>query len=123
MFSPELVEGSNAVMLHLWSRGINCTRPVVSRRGLYTEMVQGKNIAPDVGDPEQEYPVRVLEFVSGILMSELDAKFLTPSFLYRVGSFAGRVSAALEVSHILTGITSVYYHKKLHSAGFQSPSH
>jgi Ser/Thr protein kinase RdoA (MazF antagonist) len=95
MFPAGLVEGLNALMLHLSSRGINCSRPIASRVGRYMEMIPGKKIS-QAGHYPQEYPVRVLRFVSGTLMSELDAECLTPTFLYSVGRFAGRVDAALQ---------------------------
>jgi hypothetical protein len=63
------------------------------------EMIPGKKIS-QTGHYPQEYPVRVLRFVSGSLMSELDAECLTPTFLYSVGHFAGKVDAALQVSLI-----------------------
>ena len=99
MFPTELVEGSNAVMLHLWSRGINCTRPVASRSGRYLEMVSGNKLCSHHGSFPEQFPVRVLKFVSGVCMNELDEKFKTPAFLYNVGNFAGKVDAALQVSY------------------------
>ena len=99
MFPAGLVEGLNDLMLHLSSRGINCSRPIASRVGRYMEMIPGKKIS-QTGHYPQEYPVRVLRFVSGTLMSELDAECLTPTFLYSVGRFAGKVDAALQVSLI-----------------------
>ena len=98
MFSSGLVEGWNALMLHLSSHGINCSRPIPSREGRYMEMIPGKKISQGSGHYHQEYPVRVLRFVSGTLMRDLDAELLTPKFLYSVGRFAGEVDAALEVS-------------------------
>ena len=102
MFSSGLVEGWNALMLHLSSHGINCSRPVPSREGRYMEMIPGKKISQGSGHYPQEYPVRVLRFVSGTLMRDLDAELLTPKFLYCVGRFAGEIDAALEVSFIFS---------------------
>ena len=100
MFPAGLVDGANALMLHLWSRGINCSRPVLSRLGGYMEMVPGKEISLADSYP-QHFPVRVLTFVPGTLMSELDVVDLTPKFLHSVGNFAGNVDAALQVSFII----------------------
>ena len=97
MFSAGLVEGFNALMLHLSSRGITCTLPIPSRFGRYMEMVPGEEISLG-GRYSQKYPVRVLRYLRGNLMDDLDPKFLTPKFLYSVGNFAGKVNAALEVS-------------------------
>ena len=92
----EHVQGANALMLHLGSKGINCTRPIMSRFGRYLETIPARSLDPKGGSAEV-YPMRVFKFLPGLMMNELDDKYLTPEFLYRLGQFAGRVNAALQV--------------------------
>lgn len=93
----EHVHGANAVMLHLRSRGISCTQPILSRFGRYVETISEKKLGVLKGDSAEEYPMRVFKFIPGTMMTELEDKYLTPEFLYRLGQFAGRVNAALQV--------------------------
>ena len=103
IYPVELVSGSNELMLHLASRGICCTRPISSRFRRFIEMIPGKNLNASALRSD-EYPVRVLMFIPGTMMSELETEYLTPDFLFRVGHFAGKVDAALQV------INSLSYH-------------
>ena len=91
----QLVDGANAVMQHLTDKGIVCSRPIMSRFGHYVEMVSGRELGS--ATDQCLYPVRVLQFIPGMMMSELDDDHLTPSFLYSIGYFAGKVDAALQV--------------------------
>lgn len=95
MFGVQLVDGANAVMQHLTDKGITCSRPIMSRFGHYVEMISDRELGS--ANEECVYPVRVLHFIPGIMMSELDDNYLTSPFLYTVGFFTGQVDSALQV--------------------------
>ena len=108
MFSVELINGFNAVMQHLSKKGINCSQPLTSRSGRHLEMINGRDLDPEGRDLNQ-YPVRVLKFIPGTMMNELETKYLTSGFLYSVGHFAGKVDAALQVTKsMLPGYNGIH---------------
>ena len=94
-FGAQLVDGTNAVMQHLTDKGIVCSRPIMSRFGHYVEMISDSELGS--ANDECVYPVRVLRFIPGIMLSELDGDYLTSPFLYSIGFFTGKVDAALQV--------------------------
>ena len=110
IYPLELVRGSNELMVHLASRGICCSQPITSRgdRGRFIVMIPGKDLnATDLSG--YYYPVRVLMFIPGTMMSELKTEYLTSDFLSRVGHFAGRVDAALKVNSLFVLFSSTIH--------------
>lgn len=123
MFGAQLVDGANAVMLHLRTRGINCSQPISSRFGRYVEMISGKDLTSDGAC--EEYPVRVLTFIPGVMMTGVDTNYLTPPFLYSVGHFAGKIDTALQVKLNVHAASYPTCHSDSHknlvlATGFQS---
>ena len=106
---PEIIEGLNSQMLFLSSKGFPCCYPIASRSGRYTPLASESELlgVAELGDARQvdvqscvdvKYPVRVMKFIAGEIMDQLDEKLLSPELCYSVGKMAGRMDVLLEVS-------------------------
>ena len=101
-FGRDLIASQNAVMLHLAARGVNCCRPIVCRRGHYLEMLNLEVLLskPDSrgwAGNEAEYAVRVLQYIPGEPMDNIDKRYLTPRLMYCVGNHVAKMDIVLQV--------------------------
>lgn len=96
-FGHALVSGQNAVMLHLRAKGIQCCEPVITKLGHHLEMLSEAQLVGERGGDDVTYIVRVLRYIPGELMDEVDRRYLTPELVYSVGNFVGQMDMALQV--------------------------
>ena len=96
-FGQAMVSGQNAVMLHLKAKGIQCCEPIMTKRGRYLEILSEADLLQGNGRDDVTYVVRVLRYVPGELMDEVNKCYLTPELSYSVGGFVGRIDLALQV--------------------------
>ena len=121
LFTPEVIEDLNAVMVFLRGRGVPCTYPVATRNGSYTHFAtrsdllgvssttrikseEERNI--DFQSPvrhagnaltEVKYPVQVVNYIPGEMMDNVEKMYFTPKLSYRLGNLVGRMDLTLQV--------------------------
>ena len=104
IFTPEIVEGLNSMLLFLSRKGFPCCRPLASRSGQYALLATEKELLGVADENEAissagvKYPVRVLKYIPGEVMDKLEKRFFTPDLSYSVGSLVGRMDLALQVT-------------------------
>lgn len=113
-FGHDVVSGHNAVMLHLRARGIHCCEPIVTKLGHHLETLSEADLLQKSGGRDVSYIVRVLTYIPGELMDEVDKCFLTSQLYYDVGYFVGQMDMALQVRRLCT----YYYHQTYDEEGF-----
>ena len=97
-FSFEVNQGMNCVMRFLKSREFDCPYPLLSRRGVDVEHVPEMDLIEKDGDCEKrKFSVRVVSFIPGEVMDNIDKIHITPRLLYDVGKYIGRIDTALQV--------------------------
>ena len=96
-FGRAMVSGQNSVMLHLRAKGIQCCEPIITKRGHYLEILSEADLLQGSEGGDVTYVVRVLRYIPGELMDEVDKCYLTPELSYSVGDFVGRIDLALQV--------------------------
>ena len=99
----EVISGSNRIMNHLKRKGIRCSYPLTSRHGRQIELCSEGRLVQNESrvDGEREFGLRVLAFLPGELMDEIDRSFITPGLLYETGKYIGNLDAALQVQCLL----------------------
>lgn len=104
--SYEVLKGTNALLNHLHTNGCSwCIRPLVGRDGTdvfviareklceydNTLMLPEKTTEPNVH-------LRVVTFIPGECLDEVDKHYLTPRLLYDLGHHVGSASAVMQVN-------------------------
>ena len=115
--SYDVIRGLNALLNHLHAHGCSrCIRPLPSRGGAdVLEIPKSKLLSYDgCVEPddcheadkfaESNLSVRVVTFIPGECLDEVDKRYLTPRLLYDVGQCIGHTAAILEVSGIMAEI-------------------
>ena len=69
----------------------------MTKRGHYLEILSEADLLQGNGRDDVTYVVRVLRYVPGELMDEVNKCYLTPELSYSVGGFVGRIDLALQV--------------------------
>lgn len=100
--TSDLVEGLNAIMNHVHSRGISCPVPLCSRQGSQTVALPHTDLLtwempPNVNQNENMFCARVLTYINGDCAVSVR---MTPNLLYDIGAFVGNLDHVLSVSRI-----------------------
>ena len=98
----ELINSLNCIMNHLKGKGIECSYPLMSKHGKQIEVCSENGLLKNENsrkriDNEREFGVRVLAFLPGEMMDEIDKRFVTPRLMYETGKYIGNLDAALQV--------------------------
>lgn len=109
----DIVSGHNAVMLHLRAKGIQCCEPIITKLGHQLETLSEADLLQRNRGCHVSYIVRVLTYIPGELMDEVDKCFLTSQLYYDAGYFVGQMDMALQVRRLCT----YHYQKTRDHAG------
>lgn len=100
--SHEVVVGVSNLWTHLIKKGFTFSSYLRNTEGNAVTFVPKtqchENDILGTLDKEDTYAVRILHFVQGELLDDIDKRYLTPKLMHNVGKFVGRVDAALQVS-------------------------
>lgn len=102
-FGHAIISGQNAVMLHLRAKGIQCCEPILTKLGHHLEALSEADLLQSQSEGcDVTYVVRVLTYIAGELMDNVDKCYLTPQLAYDVGYFVGQMDMALQVRRLHT---------------------
>lgn len=104
--SFDVLKGINALLNHLHSNGCTkCIRPILSReKNDVLDITREKLLEFDSdldvpeGEAESKFYMRVVTFIPGECLDEIDKHHLTPRLLYDVGYCIGNANAIMQVS-------------------------
>ena len=95
-----LVDGLNAIMSHVHSRGLSCSLPLCSRQGSQTVVLPHGDLLEltpeqsNVGQNDSVFCIRVLAYISGECAVTVK---MTPDLFFDIGAFVGNLDLALAV--------------------------
>ncbi len=101
--SNEIAVGLSALWAHLNKKGLNYTNMLPNIQGdrvttlTVQELVQFEEEQPSEAVLSLAFSIRVMRFVPGEVFDAVDKRYLTPSLLFDVGAFTGRIDTALQV--------------------------
>ena len=108
-YSLNVMKGINAMLNHLHSNEFSrCIRPLVSREGTDVMEISRKKLLEYQSDlklpnaakeAESNFYMRVVTFIPGECLDEVEKSHLTPRLLYDVGHCVGNADAILQVSN------------------------
>ncbi|KAJ8943391.1 hypothetical protein NQ314_009760 [Rhamnusium bicolor] len=84
---PQTYEAQNALLLHLGAKGVTCSKPILTKAGIYFSKVKLSS---------GEHIVRLLEFINGTIFYQVQN---TPSLLFQAGAFVAKIDTALKDFH------------------------
>lgn len=95
--ASDIIDGLNAMMLYLNKKGFPNCCPIASRGGSYAVAVSENQLLGKDKESAVKYAVRILTYIAGEVMDEVEKQFMTPELSYSVGCLAGRMDLELQV--------------------------
>ncbi len=97
-FEHNEVVGISEIWAHIASKGFNYSSCLHNIEGKAISFVP-KSLCEESPSSPGTYAIRILHYVSGELLDEINKCCLTPKLMQEAGAFLGKLDAALQVSY------------------------